>query len=165
MRRDVKGLGAAAPTGKADGLPAVVFLDVDGVLHSVRATRLAQQFARAQMQQLLRVINETGALIVLSTAWRTIPEARMVVHEKLREWRLPAPVGKTADYGMARRPLEILTWVEQHRPHSWIAIDDMPLDVDPHMRGHFVKTNPMLGLTPVAASECINMLKSQMERG
>lgn len=26
-------------------------------------------------------------------------------------WRLPVPVGKTADYGMARRPLEILTWV------------------------------------------------------
>jgi len=149
--------GARRPLG------AVVFLDVDGVLHSVRCTRLNQQFGRAQMQQLVRAIQATGADIVLSTAWRTIPEARRVVCEKLREYGLPQPVGRTPDFGMPRRPCEILTWVEQHRPAAWVAIDDMPLDADPRMQGHFVRTNPIHGLTPLLCQEAIRVLQQQME--
>jgi hypothetical protein len=141
----------------------VLFLDVDGVLHSVRCTRMSQQFARAPMAQLVRMIESSGAAIVLSTAWRTIPEARMMVCSKLRENGLPAPIGRTPDYGMMQRPSEILAWVEQNRPVAWVAVDDMPLDADPRMRGHFVRTNPLQGLTPQNASDAVSLLQQQME--
>lgn len=158
------GAGAASAGGVAGRkeVGPVVFLDVDGVLHSVRCTRQSQQFGRAQMAQLVRTIEGSGASIVLSTAWRTIPEARMTVCAKLREAGLPQPIGKTPDFGMMRRPCEILTWVDQYRPAAWVSIDDMPLDADPRMRGHFVRTNPLQGLTPVLAAEAIRLLKSQM---
>jgi hypothetical protein len=87
----------------------------------------------------------------------------MMVCSKLRENGLPAPIGRTPDYGMMQRPSEILAWVEQNRPAAWVAVDDMPLDADPRMRGHFVRTNPLQGLTPQNASDAISILQQQME--
>lgn len=156
LSRSPAGLG-----GNRRSCGPVLFLDVDGVLHSVRCTRLQQQFARALMLQLVRAVQASGASIVLSTAWRTVPEARIMVCQKLHEYGLPQPVGRTPDFGFTRRPCEILTWVEEHRPSAWVAIDDMPLDVDPRLKGHFVKTNPIQGLTPKLASDVIGMFEMQ----
>jgi hypothetical protein len=64
---------------------------------------------------------------------------------------------------MMQRPSEILAWVEQNRPAAWVAVDDMPLDADPRMRGHFVRTNPLQGLTPQNTSDAVSLLQQQME--
>merc|ERR1712232_635061 len=78
--------GATGEAGSAiDGIDAVLFLDVDGVLHGLQARHFRQQFAPANMALLKQVIEATGATIVLSTAWRIDSYARRIVGEKLKE--------------------------------------------------------------------------------
>ena len=38
--------------------------------------------------------------------------------------------------------------VDKHHPQTWVAIDDLDLNAgEPRMRGHFLKCNPLIGLT------------------
>lgn len=57
----------------AEGLTAVLFLDVDGVLHPVQARHPRQQFSTNCLALVAEVVKATGASICLSTAWRLDP--------------------------------------------------------------------------------------------
>merc|ERR1719253_445473 len=130
-----------------ENLDAVLFLDVDGVLHSVQVHHPRQQFDRRCMNLLCEVVNKSNASIVLSTAWRADPEARRIVSEKLQEYNLPQYVSKTPQIAMFRRTREILAWVRKYKPATWVAIDDLPLlEESDEMQGHFVQTRARFGL-------------------
>jgi len=43
----------------------------------------------------------------------------------------------------------------------WVALDDMDLNYDKRMHGHFVKINPDLGLTHSDTDIAINILKGE----
>lgn len=53
----------------------VIFLDVDGVLHSFDCT--SAMFCSYQLKLLVEIVNETGAQIVLSSNWRRSREGEM----------------------------------------------------------------------------------------
>lgn len=147
------------PPPKQDGL-RIVFLDVDGVLHSVRALRPEQQFRPACMQLLQKILKIGNAAIVFSTAWRLSPQTMSIVNAKLRQYGMDTAIDKTCDFGpTGRRSDEVLKWVDAWQPSAWVAIDDMNLGGhEPRMSGHFVHTNALVGLTPELANKAIEYL-------
>lgn len=148
---------------KLDNLPAVLFLDVDGVLHPTTVRHPRQQFQRSCMALLAEVLEATGARIVLSTAWRLDPMARREVSEKLREHGIPQFISRTPNLSMFHRAKEILAWVRKYRPATWVSVDDWPLlDENPsEMRGHFVQTRPRFGLLPETAGQIVESFRAQ----
>lgn len=142
-------------------LDTVLFLDVDGVLHPSKA-HIKHHLFQASAMALLRdvVLQETGAKIVLSTAWRLHADSRRLLKEKLHEYGLPLWVGQTPS--LACRSTEILAWVQKHRPSRWVAVDDLPLlEETDEIAGHFVQTKPKLGLTAEAAHRIIELFRLQ----
>lgn len=147
-----------------EDLEAVLFLDVDGVLHPAQVHHVRQQFERRCMILLAEIIAKTNATIVLSTAWRVDPEARRMIAEKLQEYGLPLFVSRTPQIAMFRRTREILAWVKKYRPITWIAIDDLPLmDESEEMHGHFVHTRARFGLQQDTAQKAIELLHAQKQ--
>lgn len=145
-----------------------IFLDIDGVL----VTRRLGVFEEPLLLNLKRVVDETGATIVLSSDWRRHPAARMEAKRVLATVGLSfvACTPCLSAY-IAQRPTEIMQWkkeyckrVENDRLTTWVAIDDRPLIEERHgtyLRGHFVQTQPMHGLTKMASDECIAILNQE----
>ena len=81
--------------GEGQLFAAVLFLDIDGVLHPVDAEE-DEFFGGPQMEQLHRIVEASGAQVVLSSTWRLSP-----VHMRQATERLEAvsmllkPQGKT----------------------------------------------------------------------
>jgi hypothetical protein len=146
----------------------IIFLDIDGVL----VTRRIGTFEDDLLRNLKRVVDETGATIVLSSDWRRHPAARAEAK------RVLATVGlcfiawtPIMSAYIAQRPTEIMQWKKDYckradaeRITNWIAIDDRALLEERHgsyLRGHFVQTHVLRGLTEMAADECIASLNQE----
>ncbi|CAJ1359440.1 unnamed protein product, partial [Effrenium voratum] len=149
----------------------VIFLDIDGVLVTRRPCVMEERL----LQNLVRVVRETGAKIVLSSDWRRHPEARAEAQHTLNSLGLEL-IGCTpckSPY-LAQRPTEILEWKRDYMRNpgaekweNWIAIDDRELLSEQNgrfLRGHFVQTHPLRGLTPEAADACIAILKQDSSK-
>ena len=143
-------------------LRAVLFLDVDGVLHSNRIRHARQYFSPICIELLAEVVQAIGCVIVLSTSWRLEAGPRRTVGMKLREAGLQRPVSRTPSIAQFKRGTEILRWVDQYKPQAWVALDDWPLlletAVTKRLEGHFVQTRAQHGLqqdTKVLAERCI----------
>lgn len=118
----------------ATGRP-VLFLDVDGVLNS--ATFFAENppmpvtsVDPKAVRRIQRVVEATGALVVLSSSWRKQPED---LTPTLTD-RMAAPA----------RCDEILAWLDEHSEVTQYAIIDD--DPDAEVGGHFVRTYWRLGM-------------------
>jgi len=129
--------------------PKIIFLDVDGVLHSIRVARQEQLFNPQKMALLRKIIQATDAQIVLSSAWRRTGPTLRMAYQMLNKHGIETPIDVTPDYGICgKRSAEILTWVDKYQIRDWIAIDDLDLNAgEPRMRPHFIKCNPLIGLT------------------
>eukprot|EP00746_Dinoflagellata_sp_MGD_P072980 gnl/MRDRNA2_/MRDRNA2_29615_c0_seq1.p1 gnl/MRDRNA2_/MRDRNA2_29615_c0~~gnl/MRDRNA2_/MRDRNA2_29615_c0_seq1.p1 ORF type:complete len:244 (+),score=34.43 gnl/MRDRNA2_/MRDRNA2_29615_c0_seq1:65-796(+) len=144
---------------------AVLFLDVDGVLHPGQVRHERQQFQRQCMELLRDVIAKTNAVIVLSTAWRLAPEPRQIVAEKLKAYGLPGFVSRTPNIQQFQRAREILAWVKKFKPMTWVAVDDWPLLMETSdIEGHFVQSRPRYGLQRDTADQIITLFKRQQEQ-
>lgn len=164
-RTALPSIEAAAPDASSlSALDAVLFLDVDGVLHVANPRYEHQRFRTAQMSLLREVVRRCGATIVLSTAWRLRREHRAFLAAKLDEYGLKFR-SRTPSLDRFNRPREIGAWCEKWRPRTWVAVDDLPLGVqDPkRMDGHFVKTRPHLGLDRQAAARIVALFDAQKQ--
>ena len=143
----------------------VLFLDVDGVLNN--GSWAMEMFERGvrifrdgllygpSLAQLRRIIDETGADIVVSSSWRLDPEA----YDNLREW--------LAKYGMAIRDQtphtggdrgeDITAWFNQNPERYRYVILDDDGDMGRHLK-HLVRTDFNIGLTEEKADECVRRL-------
>ena len=146
------------------GLDAVLFLDVDGVLHPPNPRHEALQFRNSCMELLRQILLQTGAKIVLSTAWRLEPDARRQLALKLQQHSCPLFVSQTPSIAHFQRPREILKWVAQYRPATWVAVDDWPLYEDGSLAGHFVQTRAKHGLQADTAKR-IKALFAKQKQG
>lgn len=145
----------ARPAGRA-----VIFLDVDGVLHpldprglparadfdeltarseaeldldsTATASVVRGEFEEENMRAMRACVAECGASIVLSTTWRETEPQRRAVDQQLVKHGLPASIGCTPRLPLLEggRPAEIEAWVREHRPARWVAIDDQELDAE-----------------------------------
>jgi hypothetical protein len=84
-------------------LDCVLFLDVDGVLHSPNPKHTRLQFQKPCMEFLREICNETGCKIVLSTTWRLHQEARDHLAKKLAEHGCPLFVSRTPSIAQFQR--------------------------------------------------------------
>lgn len=151
----------------------VLFLDVDGVLNNQRwAIKMFEEdglrvyrdniLYEPSLRQLKRIINITGALIVVSSAWRQIPSC----YADLKAWleRFEMEIYDKTPYVGGERGDDITAWFERN-PGEWrYAILDDDSDMGIHM-DHLVKTRFDRGLTWVEADKCIELLEQDFKRG
>jgi len=120
----------------------VIFLDIEGVLVTSRNisnvatidSRTAVQpdiFDKVAVQNLDRLLKETGAKIVVSSFWRMgIPKANLILMLKLAGIKNPPVIDVTPfvwDNNLKRtnRAKEILKWLTQHPfIEEYVVIDD-----------------------------------------
>lgn len=163
----------------------VIFLDFDGVMNTERhiaalreagqpvSDRYGYQFDPEAVYNLRRIIEATGAAVVISSSWRFEGEERM---EALwRERALPGLLlGMTGqqphpDNGPAiagekagaAKGEEIHGWLKEHasQPYSYVIFDD-DADFRPEQQPHFIQTDPHTGITRADAERAINILNS-----
>jgi len=152
-----------AQTSLATQPEIVLFLDIDGVLHPMEGNQIFNETCCRFLQQ---IIQTTGASVVLSSTWRKIPRQKDLVNKMLAALGLAQLIGQTPDLGGGAnsRDAEICDWVDKHPSiKRWIAIDDMDLTGGPtlaaqRLRGHFVRTDKNIGLTPQTKDLAIGML-------
>lgn len=148
---------------KVPVVDTAIFLDVDGVLHSLFGEDV---FAEGCCSLMERLVKSTGATVVLSSTWRLEPENMVELNKMFQERGLPPIAEKTLDL-LTHREAEICEWLDRHPEVSrWIAIDDMDLVVrdNEHARrlqGHFVRTDMSVGLTPADAELALRLLGKQ----
>ncbi|CAJ1387552.1 unnamed protein product [Effrenium voratum] len=151
------------------GRHPLLFQDVDGVLN--RYVEGTPELDPALLRNLKGTLDSTGADLVLSTQWRKYRDHRLRLQEALQQSGIPAEriVGETPSlcggpYCRAKEIKEFLT-ARGELETRWAAVDDVDLSVqDPEfMKGHFVKTDPLRGLTAAKASELQETLKADTE--
>eukprot|EP00397_Hematodinium_sp_SG-2012_P047322 GEMP01053778.1.p2 GENE.GEMP01053778.1~~GEMP01053778.1.p2 ORF type:complete len:157 (+),score=27.22 GEMP01053778.1:92-562(+) len=143
----------------------LIFQDVDGVLNTMGSGVALDD---KLVSNLVHLTNESKAQIVLSTAWRKHDFLVQQLISKLRHAGLDISnqdFTKTPSLcrGVSCRPDEIESWLQAHPGHSnrWVAIDDWDLTKMEHgsfLKGHFVNTDPRVGLTGAKADEALAFL-------
>ena len=150
----------------------IVFLDVDGVLnnqawayemykHGVLVYRDCLLY-EPSLLQLKRIVDGTGAIIVVSSSWRQ--DAAM--YEKLRDWleRFGMEIYDRTPYVCADRGDDITAWFILHPgKYRYVILDD-DYDMGVHI-DHLVQTEFDAGLTEADADRCIKALGRKKTRG
>ena len=164
--------------------PAVLFLDIDGVLNSQESRRagddqrvpgqklyMSQLPTEAMLANLAHVARAAGPLrICLSSTWRCSPDTRAAVVEALRSVGL-ALAGDTPDFEticQGDRVDEIIHALWEHSARGydtlpWVVLDDMDLlamnsKLD---SASFVRIDDAVGLTRAKADEVIAKLQAK----
>jgi hypothetical protein len=148
---------------------SVIFLDIDGVLHSVYTRDYFTESCAVAFEQIVR---DTGAAIVLSSTWRTRPDWFDEANDFLKQRGLPVILDSTRDLSRetktwTKREVEICEWLDRHpEVTSWIAIDDENLTYSDseqarRMRGHFVHTKSDKGLQPHDVDLALRLMSAQ----
>ena len=153
----------------------VIFLDVDGVLNSEHSHSIDKndnwmenEVSDNHIQWLKKIVDETGAKIVLSSSWRhyhpkatgsnTITDPLFkVLDRKLREAGLEI-IDITPDLRGKMRGLEIDAWLNSNAEVDKYVIIDDDIDFTDLQKPYFVNTTFKYGLTEVLAIKAINIL-------
>ena len=113
----------------------VIFLDVDGVLNSVETTTLCYGFVGIddeKIAKLRRIVEATGAQIVLSSSWKhdwePLDKDKQnkygdYLDQKLKRCLLSV-IDKTSEANSECRGKGIIKWVGTHEVDSFIILDD-----------------------------------------
>ena len=143
----------------------IIFLDVEGVLNNGDwATEMFEKGIRVyhddilyepSLIQLKRIVDETGAVIVVSSSWRQIP----IAYEHLQGWlkKFGMEIYDKTPYVGGERGNDITAWFNRH-PGEWkyVILDDDD-DMNIH-KEHLVQTCFSDGLTEAEADRCIGIL-------
>jgi len=150
----------------------IIFLDIDGVLNNYASLSVpTNEFFNYTscddfscwyppcVQQLKRIIKETGAKLVLSSSWRH--DAQDKVIEGLLAFNLEPFIDTTAINDChIRRGFEIQDWLDKHPEiTNYVIIDDMNEMLE-SQNSRFVHTSMDRGLTPELAEQAIAILNT-----
>ena len=161
----------------------VVFLDIDGVLNTKEwHSRMTKEtptdefgfaFDPVAVENLTQIINETGAVIVISSSWKFHGVSKLSEMWKMRglpgtilditpntisdEILLNANLDKI-ELGVCRGN-EIKEWLSLHKGEvsNYVIIDDFD-DLLPEQENHTVITNTFIGITEQDAEKAIQIL-------
>lgn len=149
----------------------VIFLDVDGVLAPHRAPGEDAGLDTSCCRRLYDIVASTNCDIVVSAAWRYMGYGRnsvfgqclrsVMLFEYERDIVMSAVVGacplEPQDEPPVPRNVLISTWVAEHKPERWVALDDLD-DIRKLPDGHWVQTDGAIGLTDADAERVIELL-------
>ncbi len=161
----------------------VIFLDIDGVLNTkwwytqmdrnTPKDKYGYAFDPKSVANLKRILDETGAEIVISSSWKSLGLSEL--EEMWQDRGLPGKlIGITpntvsdellldADLDhmelFSIRGMEIKEWLDKHgkKVSHYVIIDDMD-NFLPEQQSHFVQTNPEVGITEEDADKTIKIL-------
>ena len=113
--------------------------------------------------QLRRIVETTGAEIVLSSSWRWYKEQRNTIHKQLKRKNIDfidtTPIEITVKMSRAD---EINAWLEKHPEiDNYVILDDEEIK-DIELIPHWVKTTFKHGLTRDKAEQAIKILKGEL---
>lgn len=146
---------------------SLLVLDVDGVLNTRPAPGKDAGLGDEQVRRLVRVVITTGCSIVVSSAWRYMGIGPgSVLGQCLRSFGSLADPIASAIVGMT--PLEstpeprnenIMRYIvsPERPPARWIAVDDLR-EIEMLGPGHYLRTDPHVGLTDADADNLIAVL-------
>ena len=152
----------------------VIFLDFDGVLNTERYLRARDPRTQSILDEtklslLRRIVEETGAVIVLSTSWRRHwdpdptkwDETWKPCGEALGRYGLTVS-DRTPDYGDHsgnNRDREVRDWLTAHsgEVESFVILDDILMGWE-ELEGRLARTNPFRGLTAELAEKAVSLL-------
>ena len=162
----------------------VIFLDIDGVLNTkdwhCRMTKdtpkdeFGYAFDPVAVANLARIIEETGADIVISSSWKFYGVAKLRQMWKIRN--LPGTIlditpNTVSDEMLLNANLEefqlgvcrgneIKEWLSRHKGEvsNYVIIDDFD-DMLPEQEDHVVLIDTLIGITEFDAEKAIAILK------
>jgi hypothetical protein len=165
----------------------VIFLDIDGVLNPTHYENALYKMWKASFKEikshdeygqlffyqnceaLKKIINETGAKIVISSTWRMAGESEMKALWKHRnlageiigitptETQL-VESGEAEFYDLVCRGHEIKHWIKQNKFNGNYVIIDDTKDMLKEQEPFFIVTNTYFGLTLKDAERAIGIL-------
>jgi hypothetical protein len=101
----------------------IIFLDIDGVLNCDRTPnprKLPYIVDKTLLARLTKLLDRTGAKIVLSSTWRVDPIGLFAA----KHWGIPF-IDICPDMPRSARCKEVLTWLSNHpRASRYAVIDD-----------------------------------------
>jgi len=136
----------------------VIFLDIDGVLQVEfnKKDEWGHLFYQPFVDNLQRIIDQTGAKIVISSTWKS--SGLNVIKDMWSARNLPGEViditpnevdvvdrGYCEFYDMVDRGYEIQQWIDDNKPDKWVIIDDVS-DMLPTQMNNFVLTQNLVDL-------------------
>jgi len=152
---------------------SIIFLDFDGVLNTEQyQARLAVDgapnkdawgplFDPRAVENLRKIIEATGAAIVISSSWRYIHRlGSLRMMWEIRE--LPGEMLDTLPCGATyiSRGEDIECWLNQHGQPNYVIIDDLD-DFYPSQHDRYIETNPIVGISTVDVEKAITILNRQ----
>jgi hypothetical protein len=140
----------------------VVFLDIDGVMNHVRTRAgpgggLRAMLEPASVALLNRVVEATGAVVVVSSSWRLVLSLDALRAAFAAAGCVAEIVDVTPALDASRRELEIAAWLaaQAEPPARFVILDDeYAMDALP---GRLVRTSKLRGL-------CADDLPAVLER-
>lgn len=159
----------------------VIFLDIDGVLNSVKTSqewrnRTGKQGYGGYFREgdvctdehikwgidlvfnLRMIVEETGSLIVISSTWRNDFSLN-----KFKEmfavygWNQAPIMAKTPYFSYKHRGREIKKWLEDNQVDAYVILDD-ETDILEEQFQFWVNTDPKIGLSNEDVELAINVL-------
>ena len=163
---------------------SILFLDVDGVLNSLRTRTAGLDAGRSAFDSglpdaehlalLARLVNTTGCQLVLSSTWRYNPEDEEAIEAALKSAGIrplygATPYSSATGSSAVSRGKEIMDWLRDSKPPSvvaWIAVDDLDLHAwcsDMIDEDHFELCDDDVGLTTANVDSAIAKLARQRQ--
>lgn len=146
----------------------IIFLDVDGVLNSMKFDRWLQDHHMKQyygyelldqnaLLNLQDIVFVTGADIVLSSSWRLSKSCSEWLRQQLLPYGLQF-IDKTVSLPREDRGKEINEWLNRHQNVThFVILDDDEFEMA-GLEGHLVKTTFEEGLLECHAAKAIEIL-------
>ena len=163
----------------------VIFLDIDGVLNTkwwytqmdrnTPKDKYGYAFDPKSVANLKRILDETGAEIVISSSWKSLGLSEL--EEMWQDRGLPGKlIGITpnnvsdelllnADLDhmelFSIRGMEIKEWLDKHgkKVSHYVIIDDMD-NFLPEQQSHFVQTDPEVGISELDVKKIVRLLNN-----
>lgn len=152
----------------------VIFLDIDGVLNNHDSMHRAYEkgldaagirgWDRGSVDELKRIVAETGARIVISSTWRLNISDRRSEHAVaagFEMYGIPEFTDVTPNFPGKIRGLEIKSWMDnwaEEPIESFVILDD-DSDMLPEQMAHFVQPSLFRGgLNKELADKAIEIL-------
>jgi hypothetical protein len=150
---------------------SVLFLDIDGVLndHTYDERAESTTILRPCVERLNRVLDATGCVVVISSAWRYMVlgqamslhgfEYLLRTHGVRCSGRVAGTTGRDRDTtDRTERGRQVRAWLEAYGRgdgERWAVVDDLALGFEGMP---FVHTNGLVGLTDADAERLIELL-------
>ncbi len=143
----------------------IIFLDIDGVLNGRKwvntlsfAIRSAPDFDPVCCALLQKIIDATGASLVISSSWREIMTIKQLdMHLDINDITAPI-VGVTPRRNY--RHEEIKAWLAEHPSvTNYVVLDDMSM---PELEDRRVRTDEWTGLVESDVEKAIDILMKKL---